>query len=264
MEKNLKYFLAVNLKRLRGAQSQGEFADFLGIPQATYARYELGQRLPRASILAKIAAKTEYTAAALVSPDLGEGTGVARPGAPRISKKIPVISWAKAGESGFSPMDDLADFQDRMLDTPSKDPNAFAVEITGDSMEPRFLEGDLVVLEPNRLPQTGDYVVARIAAPSGERVVFKRFRRTGEQGEVIVLESVNPAYKPITLDAEAVVWAYPMLHFVGEPQVSAIALEILRSGVQSILDEDRHRAARQRKPQDREQAADAESGKGAQ
>lgn len=43
-----------NLKRLRGEESQAQFAKRLGIQQVTYGRYELGTREPDLDTLCRI------------------------------------------------------------------------------------------------------------------------------------------------------------------------------------------------------------------
>lgn len=53
---------------------------------------------------------------------------------------------------------------------------AFAVEISGDSMLPKFLPGDRVIIDPNVSPQPGDFVVAR---SSTNEVVFLKYRPRG-------------------------------------------------------------------------------------
>lgn len=47
--------LSANLKRLRGNHSQTEFSKVLGISQARYANYELGNREPDLDTLVRIA-----------------------------------------------------------------------------------------------------------------------------------------------------------------------------------------------------------------
>ena len=108
-------------------------------------------------------------------------------------RMIPVVSWARAGNAGnFS---DLAEQIDEWIESSCADPNAFALILEGDSMEPKYEAGDRVVFAPNSEPRNGDFVVARREEDGG--VVFKRFKRTGAEGQTIRLESLNPNYKSI-------------------------------------------------------------------
>lgn len=103
---------------------------------------------------------------------------------------VPVVSWAAAGRAGD--YGDLATQIEEMVETDCRDPNSFALIIEGDSMEPEFHAGDIVVFAPNSEPRNGDVVVARHKVTG--TVYFKRFRRTGKEGERARLESFNPDY----------------------------------------------------------------------
>lgn len=54
--------------------------------------------------------------------------------------------------------------------------HTFALRITGNSMEPEFREGDVVVIDPDVAPNAGDYVVAR---NHEEAATFKKYRPRG-------------------------------------------------------------------------------------
>jgi transcriptional regulator with XRE-family HTH domain len=67
-KKNSFSVVGPNLRALRGAHSQAEFAKFLGITnQVTYHRYENG-RVPKAEVLQKIAERVGITLDELLSP----------------------------------------------------------------------------------------------------------------------------------------------------------------------------------------------------
>ena len=118
----------------------------------------------------------------------------------KTSRQVPVVSWARAGSA--SDYADLCNQIDEWVATDCRDPNAFALILEGDSMEPEFVAGDVVVFAANSEPRNGDYVVCRLK--EGYGVLFKRFRRIGLEGQTVKLESLNPAYKPLE---------YPTAHF---------------------------------------------------
>ena len=121
-------------------------------------------------------------------------------------RKVPVVSWAKAGDGGnFS---DCADQINEGVATDCKDPNAYALIIEGDSMEPRYCAGDRAIFMPNTEPQNGNKVVARLME-NGE-VYFKIYHRTGKKGERVKLTSLNPAYPPFEHPANAFRFIHPM------------------------------------------------------
>lgn len=76
----------------------------------------------------------------------------------------------------------------------------FALVIRGNSMEPAFTEGDVVLLKRSLAPQPGDYVVA----VNGEgEAVFKRYKvqRTDESGRtVFALVPLNDDYPTLRSD----------------------------------------------------------------
>jgi SOS-response transcriptional repressor LexA len=64
---------------------------------------------------------------------------------------------------------------------------AFALMVLGDSMAPEFVEGDIVIIEPEGLAAEGSYVLAQ---PGGEWI-FRQLVRAGSGWE---LRPLNPAY----------------------------------------------------------------------
>lgn len=64
---------------------------------------------------------------------------------------------------------------------------AFALMVLGDSMAPEFLEGEVIIIEPEGLAADGSYVLAQL---NGEWI-FRQLARVGEAWE---LRPLNPAY----------------------------------------------------------------------
>ncbi len=137
----------------------------------------------------------EQTAAA-------ERMGRLAQGGPRM---VPVVSWARAGLA--HDFGDLCNQLEESVESSCRDPNAFALILEGDSMEPDFLAGDIVVFAPNSEARSGDFVVCRLEETHG--VLFKRLRRTGSSAEIYRLESLNPAYRPVEYPAQALRFVYP-------------------------------------------------------
>lgn len=119
-------------------------------------------------------------------------------------RRVPLVSWARAGH-GID-FEDLCRQLEEWVETDCRDPNAYALTIEGDSMEPEVRAGDAVILAPNSPPRNGDFVVARLQ--SGE-VLFKQYRRLGPEGATVRLESLNPAYRPREFRAEDFQFIHP-------------------------------------------------------
>lgn len=92
--------------------------------------------------------------------------------------KVPLISYVQAGQ--WTSVDELretcGDF-DYILTALEVSENAFALEIKGDSMMPDFIEGDIVIIEPNLQPSAGEFVVA---VNGNYEATFKKYRPLGE------------------------------------------------------------------------------------
>jgi SOS-response transcriptional repressor LexA len=125
---------------------------------------------------------------------------------PRSVRMVPVISWAKAG--GMVDFQDLDAQIDERIPAETRDNNAFALEIEGDSMEPRYCAGDRIVLAPNFEARNGELVAASLKTGG---VLFKKYRSTGKDGMLVRLESINPNYEAIERPRADFHWIYPVV-----------------------------------------------------
>ncbi len=64
---------------------------------------------------------------------------------------------------------------------------SFALMVLGDSMAPEFVEGEVIVVEPEGLARDGSFVVAQV---NGEWT----FRQLAASGAAWTLRALNPAY----------------------------------------------------------------------
>ncbi len=117
-------------------------------------------------------------------------------------RAIPIVGMARAGADGF--FDDAgfpvgADETVRFPDL--GEDRVYALEIAGDSMEPMYRAGDVVIVQPGAAVRRGDRVVVRTR---GGEVMAKILGRRNEQ--TIELLSLNPAHKPRELAAADVDW----------------------------------------------------------
>jgi phage repressor protein C with HTH and peptisase S24 domain len=121
------------------------------------------------------------------------------------TRRIPLIGLAQAGGEGF--FDDggfpVGGSWDEVGLPEVADPNAYALEISGDSMEPVYRDGDLVIVSPAAPLRRGDRVVAR--THGGEVMAKELARRSARK---IELKSLNPAYPDYSFDLSEVVWMH--------------------------------------------------------
>ncbi len=106
-------------------------------------------------------------------------------------RRIPLIGMAQAGGDGF--FDDggypVGGSWDEISVPEVPDPHAYALEIHGDSMEPVFRDGDLVIVSPGAPVRRGDRVVVRTR--EGEVLAKELVRQSAKR---IELASLNPAH----------------------------------------------------------------------
>ncbi len=116
-------------------------------------------------------------------------------------RPVPRISFVQAGvwTEAVDPYEQGAG-DDYLLTQLDLGPNAFALTVRGESMEPEFKEGDSIIIDPDVKPSPGDFVVAKNAQ---EEATFKKYRPRGvnEQGEqVIELVPLNDDFPSLRSD----------------------------------------------------------------
>jgi len=121
-------------------------------------------------------------------------------------KLVPVINNVAAGypvdydDKGYPPGG--ADDYVRCPDL--HDASAFAVRVVGDSMEPKYFEGDILIFSPALEVRNGDDCFVRMSDP--HETTFKQvfFEETGH----VRLQPRNHKYPPLTMPAERIngVW----------------------------------------------------------
>ncbi len=115
---------------------------------------------------------------------------------------VPIINKVAAGyPADFNDLDYPAGVADDYVRCPDvHDPNAFAVRVVGDSMEPKFLEGDIVIFSPAAEVRNGDDCFIRFAMP--HETTFKRV--FFEAKNKVRLQPRNEKYPPAIMDGKRI------------------------------------------------------------
>lgn len=119
---------------------------------------------------------------------------------------IPVIGFAQAGANGYFDEDgypagdswDEVQFPDREATDLS---GTYALEISGDSMEPLYRNGDILVLSRDADIRRGDRVVLRTV--KGEVLAKELVKKTASKVE---LRSLNPDHENRSIPANDISW----------------------------------------------------------
>ncbi len=118
-------------------------------------------------------------------------------------RTVPLIGLAQAGAGGF--FDDggfpTGGGWDEVAFPEVPDPNAYALEISGESMMPLYRDGDIVIISPNASVRRGDRVVLKTR--DGE-VLAKELKRRTEN--IIELKSLNPEHPDRMIPTDKVAW----------------------------------------------------------
>lgn len=117
---------------------------------------------------------------------------------PDVKGRVPIISSTQAGDwreivDNYQP----GEAEEWANTTVPIRAHTYALRVQGDSMEPEFPSGAIIIVEPELLPEPGDYVVVKLNGDS----TFKQLIRDGAE---LFLKPINDRYpiRPLPEDAE--------------------------------------------------------------
>ena len=164
-------------------------------------------RWPSTESVAKVLSATGTGFDAFASLVTG-APALTRGGRAAIARRIPLIGLAQAGGDGF--FDDggypVGGGWDEISVPDVPDPNAYALEISGESMEPVFRDGDVVIVSPGAPVRRGDRVVVRTR--QGEVMAKELLRQSARRVE---LASLNPAHPNYSFDLAELAWMHRII-----------------------------------------------------
>ena len=117
--------------------------------------------------------------------------------APVSSNKVPVLTWVQAG--GFNSGEDQYPYPgvaDEYIETELQGKYLFAMRVKGDSMEPLFFDGEVILIDPEVQPQPGDYVIIK---KDEEESTFKQLKK---YRGVWVMHPLNAKYEDQEMSKE--------------------------------------------------------------
>lgn len=184
--------LQIKLKELRekSGLSQTALARKMNVSQSTIGMWESGKNKPEFANLEKLCHIFNVSANQLLGNDL---TSESYPEAPSPSvpgsKWIPVLGRVAAG----TPIEAIEDILDYEEITPEMAASGdfFALQINGDSMEPKISDKDVVIVRKQDDCESGDIAVVLV---NGEDATVKRIKK---RPEGIILAPTNPQYEPM-------------------------------------------------------------------
>ena len=182
-------------KRLREValtrhDSLAEFARSLGMKAQTLNDYLSGKSLPGNKLQSRLRAMG-YDVEYVMIGTKGKASAAEKFG----TSTYPLVSHIRCGSGTVNP---YAVQSRRMVEGPP-DPRykgALFVEVRGKSMEPRWEEGDIVLVHPKVKPKNGEFGV--VCWDREEGALKKVFYHS----KTVILQSINPAFESMVVTGE--------------------------------------------------------------
>lgn len=178
----------LTLKRLREEKemTQAELGKALEISPSAIGMYEQGRRTPDIPTLKKIASYFN------VSLDYLLGNSPAKAAQPKPTGRgvrIPILGRVVAGIP-IEAVEEILDYEEITPELAATG-EFFALKIRGHSMEPRMMEGDVVIVRKQEDVESGDVAIVLV---NGNEATVKRVKK---QEEGITLIATNTSvYEP--------------------------------------------------------------------
>ncbi len=184
--------LANKIKELRkeSGLTQVQFAQKFHISKGTIAMWETGKRTPDADTMIKLADFFGVTMDVLLGLNPNRYEDVSN------GIKIPVLGKVQAGIP-VTAVQDILDYEEITPEL-AETGDFFALKIRGESMEPRMLDGDIVIVRQQPDVDSGDIAVVLV---DGENATVKKIVK---QKSGISLVALNPAFEPIYYSNEEI------------------------------------------------------------
>ncbi|MBQ2840981.1 MAG: helix-turn-helix domain-containing protein [Oscillospiraceae bacterium] len=189
------YVISGEIKRLRTERgiSQKEMGERLGVGQSAVAMWERGTNKPSYDILLAIAELFGVSVSVLTGEE-------------NVSMRIPVLGKVQAGLP-CTATEDIIGYEEMSAEE-SRYGEFFALKIRGRSMEPRFVEGDTVIVRRQSSVDNGDIAIVLVGS---EEATCKKFYR---HSDGITLVSLNSEFEPMHFSPEEL--KYMKLEVIGK------------------------------------------------
>lgn len=162
--------------RARLKLSQDAFGEKCGVTRGAVQQWEKeddeGGTAPNREKQPVVAAVLGLTVAQLMGGSENVQAG------PEVRGRVPLISAVQAGNYKMHVDNHHPDDggEDRISTTVPVKRHTFALRVSGDSMEPEFKEGAILIVEPEMEAQPGDFIIAKNGE---EETTFKQLVRDG-------------------------------------------------------------------------------------
>ena len=174
-----KKIFANNLKRFMKIyeKTQYDLSKDLDVATGTISEWCNGNKYPRSSTMLKLADYFNVTLADLVDePKLNR------------TNRIPVFSKIPAGVP-IELIEDVIDFEELADKYFIGDKEYFGVKVEGNSMNPKYLDGDILIVQKQSDCESGQDCIVMVNSDDGT------FKRVIKMNNGITLQPLNPDYE---------------------------------------------------------------------
>ena len=174
MAENIKFYMQIH------EENRKELSKLFDVPYTTLCDWINGKTYPRIDKIELMARHWEIEKADLVEP-------------PRQKKNkfiIPVLGKVVAGYP-IEAVENIIDYEE-ISEAMARQGEFFALRIQGDSMQPKFSEGDVVIVRKQETVDNGDIAIIMV---NGDEATIKKIQRF--DGGINLIPT-NPAYNIIT------------------------------------------------------------------
>ena len=188
---DINSIIAKNISVLleRSGKTQIDLADFMGVSQATVSNWCKGTKLPRMDKIDRICEYFNVNRSDLME----DGSQALNRSPGPTSVRIPVLGSVPAGIP-LEAIEDIVDWEDIPIEWTKGGKEFFSLRVKGDSMSPKFLEGDTIILRKEDDCENGDICVVYV---NGDDATLKKVVK---KQDCIILQPLNNAYEPRVFD----------------------------------------------------------------
>ncbi|MDE2283869.1 MAG: helix-turn-helix domain-containing protein [Hyphomicrobiales bacterium] len=179
----------IHLRQARLARklTQAAVAKALRVSQSAVAQWESGRSFPSPELAAPI----ERLLGAKVGTESG-GPAPRTHGATRKRARLPIVGLPAPGDQERIIIDGSSRGEIAAPPQLENVAGAKAMYVRGRSMEPRYFQGEVVYLDPNRPPNPGDFVMVTVKEPNYPAAIAYIRRYLGEDLVHVHLGTLNP------------------------------------------------------------------------
>lgn len=189
-EQDINKIIAENISFLldKNGKTQFDLADFMGVSQATISNWCKGVKLPRMDKIDKICDFFNVSRSRLM-----EDKESLKESSTSAAVRINVLGSVPAGIP-LEAVEDIVDWEEIPREWTKGGKEFFGLRVKGDSMYPKYMEGDTIILRKADDCENGDECVVYV---NGYDATFKKVIKKQDH---IILQPLNSKYEPMMFD----------------------------------------------------------------